>query len=121
MSHICYDCKQPKPTREQLKAGVRRHVCVPMAEPEAGTRFVLETFEADPSGLLGSYGCDILDSSGAVIAGCMSTREYCERLLRIRGFRGPFQWPTVEASKAERAARRASRSIRAAQRKEQSK
>jgi hypothetical protein len=31
------------------------------------------------------------------------------------------QWPTVEASKAERAARRASRSIRAAQRKEQSK
>lgn len=98
----CYDCGQPMPTREERAAGVR-HEHLVRTEPEPGTSYSLERFEADA--FTGGFGVDIT-KDGKTIAGVISGRRACEELLRIRGWRGPFDWPSIAASKAARAARR---------------
>jgi len=102
---LCYDCGMPKPTHEELKAGAAKHVCVPRNEPEPGTTFELERYTPDP--FFGSYGVDIKDKDGKTIVGTMHDRSTCERLLRIRGWKGPFNWPTVAESMASSDAKRA--------------
>lgn len=96
----CYDCGLVKET------GVK-HTCVERDEPEPGTTYELERFKPDPLGMLGSYAVDIYDASGKSIAGLMHDRSGCEKLLRVRGFKGPFVWPTVAESIAKRKAKRA--------------
>lgn len=92
---FCYDCGQPK------HRGV---ACVPWAAPAPGTSYRLERYIAD--GLTGAFAVDIIGPDGRTIIGALDSRARCERLLKIRGFRGPFRWPTVEESRAARAARR---------------
>ncbi len=93
----CYDCGRAR------HRGTR---CVPLAEPAAGTSYRLEVYGSDSTGILGSYGVDIVGPDGLVVVGALSSRADCERLLTIRGFKGPFVWPTLAESNAARAERR---------------
>lgn len=84
----------------------RGRPCVPLETPAPGTTYRLERYEPCRMGLPGDCGVTILDSDGRYIAGVIDSRAGCERLLRIRGFGGPFAWPTPAESKAARMARR---------------
>jgi hypothetical protein len=93
----CYNCEKPRE---------KGHVCVPWTEPSPGTSFRLERYRPDPTGFTGDFAVDVIDAAGKTVAGILSSREECERLLLIRGFKRPFYWPTVAESEAERKQRR---------------
>jgi len=75
-----------------LKDHYERHVCTPREKPIDGVTYRATYRHGSGYGLIGSYSTEIRAANGAIIGGLMSSRESCEKQLRIWGFKPPYSW-----------------------------